>query len=59
MSGTSMASPHSAGAAALYLSTHPGTSPVAVETILKGAAQTLAAVSKDGTPLKLLQVGSF
>jgi subtilisin family serine protease len=37
-SGTSMASPHGAGAAALYLQRHPGSSPAEVEAGLKGNA---------------------
>jgi hypothetical protein len=37
-SGTSMASPHGAGAAALYLSRHPGAAPADVEAALKAAA---------------------
>jgi aqualysin 1 len=39
MSGTSMASPHGAGGAALYLSNHTEAAPTSVETALKNAAQ--------------------
>jgi len=59
MSGTSMASPHVAGGAALYASRNPGTSPSAVETALKGAATTTGTASKDGRAIKRLNVGSF
>jgi subtilisin len=38
LSGTSMASPHVAGAAALYRSTHPGASPSQVKSALRSAA---------------------
>lgn len=38
LSGTSMASPHVAGAAALYLETHPGASPATVANDLLAAA---------------------
>jgi hypothetical protein len=37
-SGTSMAAPHGAGAAALYLARHPGSTPAEVEAGLKGNA---------------------
>ena len=58
LSGTSMASPHGAGAAALYLETHPSASPATVASYL------LAAATKDritgvgtGSPNLLLFVG--
>jgi len=38
LSGTSMASPHVAGAAALYKSTHPTASPSQVKSALRSAA---------------------
>jgi subtilisin family serine protease len=59
--GTSMASPHVAGAAALYLSTHPGTSPAQVKAILQSAG-TLNwnnTNDPDGSKEKLLNVDSL
>ena len=38
LSGTSMASPHVAGAAALYTATHPGSPPSQVKSALRSAA---------------------
>ena len=50
MSGTSMAAPHVAGAAALYLSQNPGADPVSVKTALLDTADyTPCANSADGT----------
>ncbi|MBA3424205.1 MAG: S8 family serine peptidase [Rubrobacter sp.] len=42
MSGTSMASPHTGGTGALYLSSHTTDSPSAVESALKASATTPA-----------------
>lgn len=59
MSGTSMAAPHAAGAAALYLADHPRATPAQV-----GAALTAHAVkgkvrdAGTGSPNRLLQVGN-
>ena len=58
MSGTSMASPHSAGGGALYLSTHAA-SPADVEAALKSSATGTGTVSKDGRAIKRLYVGGF
>ncbi|MDP3814124.1 S8 family peptidase [Pseudomonas sp.] len=58
-SGTSMAAPHTAGGAALYLSTHTADSPATVEAALRGAAIQPGSLSKDGLPIQLLQVDGF
>jgi serine protease len=59
MSGTSMASPHGAGGGALYLSTNTGSSPAAVESALKSAAQATGTTSKDGRGIVREYVGGF
>ena len=57
--GTSMASPHVAGGAALYLSSHRNASPTTVESALKKDAARPGKTSKDGSAIKLLNVGSY
>jgi subtilisin family serine protease len=59
MSGTSMASPHVAGGAALYLSSNTAAAPSSVEAALKGAATVTAARSKDGRTIRRLYVGGM
>lgn len=59
ISGTSMASPHVAGAAALYLSTHPGATPAQVRTALRAAGTTDWFGDPDATQEPLLDVSSF
>ncbi|MEV6980488.1 S8 family serine peptidase [Sphaerisporangium sp. NPDC051017] len=54
ISGTSMASPHVAGGAALWKATHPTATPAAVKTALQAAA-----VPVSGIPEKLLNVATF
>ena len=61
ISGTSMASPHVAGAAALYKSTHPTASPAAVKSALQSAG-TLDwnnSDDKDSTKERLLDASTF
>lgn len=57
ISGTSMASPHVAGAAAVYLAGHPDADPAAVASALTGGA-TADKISNpgSGTPNKLLKI---
>jgi subtilisin family serine protease len=59
MSGTSSAAPHVAGAAALYLSTHPSAGPAAVEAALQASAVTPGSKSKDGDPVRLAYAGRY
>lgn len=57
ISGTSMATPHVAGAAALHLGSHPSATPAETATALTGKA-TAGAIKNPttGTPNKLLKV---
>ena len=59
LSGTSMATPHVAGGAALYLSSHTGASPGSVESALKAAAVNTGKRSKDGRTITREYVGGF
>lgn len=59
MSGTSMAAPHVAGGAAIYLAKHRSTSPASVEAALKKWATIPGTKSKDGAQIKRLCLRYF
>ena len=59
LSGTSMATPHVVGGAALYLSSHTTANPGAVESALRNAATTTTKTSKDGRTIIREYVGGF
>lgn len=54
LSGTSMATPHVAGAAALVLATHPGFTPSQVQSYLEANAEFLGSLSSDQQGFGLL-----
>ncbi|MER5871775.1 S8 family peptidase [Streptomyces sp. NPDC002044] len=59
ISGTSMASPHVAGAAALYLSLNPGSTPAQISAGLVAAATPNVVTSPGtGSPNRLLYIGA-
>jgi subtilisin family serine protease len=61
ISGTSMATPHVAGGAALYLIAHPGAPPAEVRSALRSAGlfDWKTSTDRDGTADPLLDVSSF
>jgi subtilisin family serine protease len=58
-SGTSMASPHVAGCAALILSRTPTATPASVESTLKSQSLGFGTVSKDGRAIRIANVRNF
>ncbi len=59
MSGTSMASPHVAGAGGLYLSRNMTASPATAEGALKANVLSPATKSKDGRAIKIVYQGRY
>jgi subtilisin family serine protease len=59
MSGTSMATPHTAGVVAQYLSAKPGSTPAQVQSALAAILSSGVKSAGKGSPAKLLQTKDF
>ena len=60
LSGTSMATPHVAGAAALYLQSNPGATPATVQSaVISAATAGVVQDPKAGSPNRMLYAASF
>ena len=57
-SGTSMAAPHVAGAAALILQVHPDWSPAAIKSAMMSTSKYMDIYDNDGTPAQPLDMGA-
>jgi aqualysin 1 len=57
--GTSMAAPHVAGTAALYLSSHSRAAPSTVEGVLKADSEFTGTKSKNGRRIRLVYAGGY
>ncbi|MFW6097250.1 MAG: S8 family serine peptidase [Chloroflexota bacterium] len=57
-SGTSMAAPHVAGAAALVLQEHPGWTPGQIKSALMSTSQYMDIYNADGSPAQPLDIGA-
>lgn len=57
-SGTSMSSPHMAGAAALMTDLYPGWTPSEIKSAINLSARNSGAINQDGTPIRPWDYGS-